>query len=335
MTDWESDATLGRGNRLRGTVLALGLVVILIVASVVFTRSDRGTLAVGGSDATPAIESATVAATVPATTPGEHQLGSPIVSPLRIGDAAVQCIGQHRVELHEGSATAVAPFVAAAFTGDDPPSGCVENLGVALRYGYEPFLPEGAVLVGDVILVPTPDRLRADCAAAADALGIAVACPGLLPASTTSPRCVGRFRNIPAPDCVVASPDETAQELGTPPGGGFAFEFRTILPQTEPNCPQCAVQITTTSVSRTEPGPWTSCSPLGDDEDPPGIEEARRCEPRIDDSIPRWWAPHAGASLVRWTDGDHEFAVSVTLNAEPDLAGDIAVALAAHATLVE
>jgi hypothetical protein len=63
------------------------------------------------------------------------------------------------------------------------PVACYPTGGQAAAAGYPPApLPAGTLAVGGVYLVPTGDRLQRRCQAAADRLGFAVPCPGLLPA---------------------------------------------------------------------------------------------------------------------------------------------------------
>jgi hypothetical protein len=72
-----------------------------------------------------------------------------------------------------------------------PPAGatpvaCYQTTAEAAGAGYAPApLPAGALEVGGVYLTPTSRQFRAGCRRAADRLGFAVPCPGLLP---TGPR---------------------------------------------------------------------------------------------------------------------------------------------------
>ena len=63
---------------------------------------------------------------------------------------------------------------------------CYQTATAAARAGYRPApLPSGALEVGGVYLIPTSRGFRASCQRAADRVGFAVPCPGLLP--TTPP----------------------------------------------------------------------------------------------------------------------------------------------------
>jgi hypothetical protein len=69
---------------------------------------------------------------------------------------------------------------------------CYQTTTKAATAGYTPApLPAGALEVGGVYLTPTSQGFRADCQQAADRVGFAVPCPGLLP---TSPPSVPRPR---------------------------------------------------------------------------------------------------------------------------------------------
>jgi hypothetical protein len=62
------------------------------------------------------------------------------------------------------------------------PVACYRTAAQAAGAGYPPApLPPGAVEVGGVYLSPTSRAFRAGCRQAADRLGFAVPCPGLLP----------------------------------------------------------------------------------------------------------------------------------------------------------
>jgi hypothetical protein len=62
------------------------------------------------------------------------------------------------------------------------PVACYRTAAQAAGAGYPPApLPTGAVEVGGVYLSPTSGAFRAGCRHAADRLGFAVPCPGLLP----------------------------------------------------------------------------------------------------------------------------------------------------------
>jgi stage V sporulation protein SpoVS len=66
------------------------------------------------------------------------------------------------------------------------PVACYQTAAQAAGAGYAPArLPAGAVEVRGVYLTPPSRRFRASCQRAADRLGFAVPCPGLLP--TTAP----------------------------------------------------------------------------------------------------------------------------------------------------
>ncbi len=59
---------------------------------------------------------------------------------------------------------------------------CYQTAAKAASAGYRPApLPAGALEVGGVYLIPTSPRFSAGCQQAADRLGFAVPCPGLLP----------------------------------------------------------------------------------------------------------------------------------------------------------
>jgi hypothetical protein len=59
---------------------------------------------------------------------------------------------------------------------------CYQTTAKAASAGYAPApLPAGALEVGGVYLTPTSRRFRARCQQAADRVGFAVPCPGLLP----------------------------------------------------------------------------------------------------------------------------------------------------------
>jgi hypothetical protein len=61
---------------------------------------------------------------------------------------------------------------------------CYQTTAKAANAGYAPApLPAGALEVGGVYLTPTSQRFQAHCQQAADRLGLAVPCPGLLPTS--------------------------------------------------------------------------------------------------------------------------------------------------------
>jgi hypothetical protein len=61
---------------------------------------------------------------------------------------------------------------------------CYQTPAKAASAGYAPApLPAGALEVGGVYLTPTSRRFRAHCQQAADRVGFAVPCPGLLPTS--------------------------------------------------------------------------------------------------------------------------------------------------------
>ncbi len=63
---------------------------------------------------------------------------------------------------------------------------CYQTTATAASAGYPPApLPAGALEIGGVYLTPTSRGFRAGCRQAADRLGFAVPCPGLLP--TTPP----------------------------------------------------------------------------------------------------------------------------------------------------
>jgi hypothetical protein len=62
------------------------------------------------------------------------------------------------------------------------PVACYQSTARAASAGYPPApLPAGALEIGGVYLTPTSRGLRASCQQAADRLGFAVPCPGLLP----------------------------------------------------------------------------------------------------------------------------------------------------------
>jgi hypothetical protein len=63
---------------------------------------------------------------------------------------------------------------------------CYQTTAKAATAGYTPApLPAGALEVGGIYLTPTSQEFRAGCQQAADRLGFAIPCPGLLP--TTAP----------------------------------------------------------------------------------------------------------------------------------------------------
>jgi hypothetical protein len=75
---------------------------------------------------------------------------------------------------------------------------CYQTPEQAAAAGYRPApLPAGALVIGGVYLAPTDRAFRSRCQLAADRLGFAVPCPGLLPTSTpgTAPPklCTQRF----------------------------------------------------------------------------------------------------------------------------------------------
>jgi hypothetical protein len=74
--------------------------------------------------------------------------------------------------------------------------GCYQTPQEAAAAGYRPApLPAGALVIGGVYLAPTDRALGSRCQLAADRLGFAVPCPGLLPTSapgTAPPELCGR-----------------------------------------------------------------------------------------------------------------------------------------------
>jgi hypothetical protein len=83
------------------------------------------------------------------------------------------------------------------------PVACYQTAEQAAGAGYARApLPAGALEVDGVFLLPTSSRLRGQCRAAADRLGVAVPCPMLLPAPspTAAPPtlCDPRFLCAPA-----------------------------------------------------------------------------------------------------------------------------------------
>jgi hypothetical protein len=89
------------------------------------------------------------------------------------------------------------------------PVACYQTTGQATAAGYPPAPPPaGTLAVGGVYLVPTGGRLHRRCRQAADGLGFAVPCPGLLPA--LSPHA--------------APPAPCDQRFGCERGGVFVLE---------------------------------------------------------------------------------------------------------------
>jgi|GEM_PF-4264986 len=119
------------------------------------------------------------------------------------------------------------------------PTTCFGSGIQALAAGYRPAPPPpGELEEGGIFLVPPPGALRAQCSAAAQELGFAVPCPGLLPqpaAGVEPPLCgaVPRF----ASDCVDGAFFFYEQGgFDIPPGAGADASFETDhLPGANPS----------------------------------------------------------------------------------------------------
>jgi hypothetical protein len=105
---------------------------------------------------------------------------------------------------------------------------CYRTAANAASAGYLPApLPAGALEVGDVYLTPTSRGFRAHCQQAADRVGFALPCPGLLP---TSPPAVPRPQLCQqSPTCQPAQLVVFAQDFVVPFGAGDAQSGYGVL----------------------------------------------------------------------------------------------------------
>jgi hypothetical protein len=126
---------------------------------------------------------------------------SPSAGPTAAADAPYRLDGGYRCPLRR-------PVLAMADGRSYPPGhpvrppqharavGCYQTPWEAAAAGYRPAeLPAGALMIGGVYLAPTDRAFRARCQLAADRLGLAVPCPGLLPTSapgTAPPELCGQ-----------------------------------------------------------------------------------------------------------------------------------------------
>jgi hypothetical protein len=151
-----------------------GVAAVLLVAALALTEL---VLHGGSSDSRPAGSSAR-SATI--STQAPYRLGGKVQCP---PDWPVLAMSDHTS--YPAGHPAKAPASATAVA-------CYQTPANAASAGYAPVpLPAGALEVGGVYLTPTSRGFRVDCQQAADRVGFAVPCPGLLP---TSPPGVPRPR---------------------------------------------------------------------------------------------------------------------------------------------
>jgi hypothetical protein len=114
---------------------------------------------------------------------------SPSVGPTTAADAPYRLDGGYRCPLGRpvlamADGHSYPPGHPARPPQDTPAVGCYQTPWEAAAAGYRPApLPAGALVIGEVYLAPTDRPFRARCRLAADRLGFAVPCPGLLPIS--------------------------------------------------------------------------------------------------------------------------------------------------------
>jgi hypothetical protein len=143
------------------TMLGVLAAALLIAALVITGRSQN----LAGGRPAPSVSS-TAAAQAPYRVSGGYRcpLGRPV---LALADGHSYPPGHPTRPPQDARATA-----------------CYQTLAEAAAAGYRPApLPSGALEIGGVYLAPTDRAFRSRCQLAADRLGFAVPCPGLLPTS--------------------------------------------------------------------------------------------------------------------------------------------------------
>jgi hypothetical protein len=138
---------------------------------------------------------------------------SPSAGPTAAADAPYRLSGGYRCPLRRpvlamSDGRSYPPGHPAPPPQDARAAACYQTPAEAAADGYPPApLPDGALEIGGVYLAPTDRAIRSRCQLAADRLGFAVPCPGLLPTS--------------APGTV--PPELCGQESPCDRGGGFSF----------------------------------------------------------------------------------------------------------------
>jgi hypothetical protein len=191
---------------------------------------------------------------------------------------------------------------------------CYQTPEEASAAGYPPAPPPaGALLIGGVYLVPTDRAFRARCQPAADRLGFAVPCPGLLP--------------IPARG--TAPPDLCGREIPCDRGAGFLLRQEGF--QVPPGYfgidkqARGALEVTASPTRR-----------------PAGVVNfACETERQIDTVAVQGtravlvgcpgWSP-SGQMTLRWTQAGTR--ISVSLQGTSEVNQDLLTALATHLRLV-
>ena len=108
-------------------------------------------------------------------------------APTHVGESYVCLRGDGVVAFAEPRQFVPLGFPADATVTSTRPSRCFESERDAVDAGYQPLpTPVGAELVDRTYLVAPPSAIADACHVAADRLGYAVPCPGLLPSSAGS-----------------------------------------------------------------------------------------------------------------------------------------------------
>jgi hypothetical protein len=150
--------SLASSPKVLGVVTAAALIIALLITS----RSLNG----GGGPGPPA----PTASRGPANSQAPYKISGKAECP---PDWPVLAMSNHTS--YPAGHPAKPPATAAAVA-------CYQTAAKATSAGYRPApLPAGTLEVGGVYLTPTSPSFRASCRQAADRLGFAVPCPGLLP----------------------------------------------------------------------------------------------------------------------------------------------------------
>jgi hypothetical protein len=194
------------------------------------------------------------------------------------------------------------------------PVACYQTPEEAAAAGYRPApLPAGALMIGGVYLTPTDRAFGSRCQLAADRLGLAVPCPGLLPTSAPG----------------TAPPELCGQEFLCDRGQGFLFRREGFM--VPPGYlgvdkqPQGSLEITASPTRQPTGGVNLACE-----------TERRIATVRVQGSravlvgCPGWSS--SGQVTLRWAQAGAR--ISVSLQGASVVNEQLLIALATHLRLV-